>query len=317
MIAARNGNLVGWCCYDGQLWSQGHLDAVRQWRPGIVRWFCSLDRYSDAVSRRTALSASVRANLNEAARILDAVGSSLVVQLQMKMPGWTANDAGNTTGLSWARQSPREGWFANPGVWMSFIDSIRSSLPPGTPTAWGAWNEPDWLLDWWWKSRVPGWTQRQWQNGWWTLPPQHAFGWTGGLDKLARYRALLPDLTWTSDGISVGGAYWPATYDGVGDGKRVGVSVLDVHSYQTSAVGHLDYIGRYLQGPQSESFFLGEFGSDASSGAVWDAQSRATTEDVAVTLAAAHSGFAGLCVHSGGPQLPHCWQVGPVPQIPR
>ena len=137
------------------------------------------------------------------------------------------------------------------------------------------------------------------------------------LDKLARYRALLPDLTWTSDGISVDGAYWPATYDGVGDGKRVGVSVLDVHSYQTSAVGHLDYIGRYLVGPQRHGFFVGEFGSDAASGAVWDSQARAVTEDVAVTLATAHPGFAGLCVHSGGPKVPHCWQAGPVPQIER
>ena len=317
MIAARNANLVGWCCYDSQLWSQEHLDAVRQWRPGIVRWFCSLDRYSDAVSRRSALRASVRADLNEAARILDAVGSSLVVQLQMKMPLWNGNDAGNPTGLTWARQSPREGWFANPGVWMSFVDSIRSCLPSGLSTVWGAWNEPDWVMRWWWESRIPEWVARPWQDGWWVLPPHHAFGWTGGLERLAGYRALLPDLTWCSDGIGVDGSYWPQTY-GRGDGGRsVGVSVMDVHSYQTSAVAHLDYIGRYLQGPQSESFFLGEFGSDASSGAVWDAQSRATTEDVAVTLAAAHSGFAGLCVHSGGPQLPHCWQVGPVPQIAR
>lgn len=318
MIAARNANLVGWCVYDGQLWSQEHLDAVKRWRPGLVRWFCSLDRYSSAQSRATSLSVSTRSSLNEAGRIMDAVGCTLAVQLQMKSPLWTAHDGGNVTGLAWARQSQREGWFANAGVMLSFVDSIRSSLPSGMPAVWGAWNEPDWILDWFWKSRTPSWTKDPWQNGWWTLPPQHAFGWTGGADRLASYRALLPDLTWTSDGISVDGAYWPQTYDGRGDGKPVGVSVLDVHSYQPSAVRHLDYIERYLQGPQKHSFFVGEFGVGSAQGTPWDGQSRAMTEDVAVTLAAAHPGFAGLCVHSGGPNLPHCWQTGgTVPQIER
>lgn len=310
MRRAPNGNVYGWCCYDTQLgWSQ-HLAAVREYRPGTVRVFISLDRITNATGRNLEPSTAWAKAMGDAANVIRGEGGQLVPQFAMKKSDWSANDPGNPTGATWLRADARHGWFRNPADYGRMVDAVLDILGPCASV--GAWNEPDWAAVWWWQDRLRAVPEGEWANGPWIWPPQHAFGWTGGVTRLQQHRDMVRrTVAWNSDGINVAGSYWRPTWEP----GRTSVSVADLHSYQTSAANHLAYLARYTATMPPVPFFIGELGYHSSQGTAWDDKARTETATIVETLAATHGEqFAGICLHTGGSRYPMAWETGPVPR---
>lgn len=309
---------LGWCCYDGELVDTAHLAAVDRLRPDVVRWFCSIDRY---VRGEPKPNVDWAARFGRAFDALAAVGSSLVVQWQMKTPTWTAHDAGNTVGAAAWRASTRCGWLLTPDPWITFCTSLAAEIAGhGIPAVYGAWNEPDWRIGWPWDRPANGANPLAptvpWQEGRWfgflPVPPSAPFGWSGGHQKLAELRSMLP-LRWTSDGVSSWSPDWLAL-----TAADPTVSVIDVHCYQPAVAAAIDYVGQVVSKfdesrPDRLPIVVGEYGEDAN-GTPFTPGWQARTQLLEGELDRLYPGrVLGMCAHlqgtRGGVTYPALWQV--------
>lgn len=248
---------LGWNVYDIDLASEQHVNAVMVRKPAIVRWIVSIDRHGrTGATPWDAVYGAAFAALAEAE-------TKLVVQLGMKSPDWTAGDWPGDQGCVRWKAAPRSGWFADTADWLGFVEGLDDALPArlsGGRTIWGCWNEPDWRNAWLWQSRTTPVTE--WQTGkllWWTCPPSHFMGWTGGYARLRNMRAVA-DRCWSSDGVAVDSGAWPGL---VRADSTIGV--IDVHSYQgPSERQHVDWVRRHIdEMADGRPFFVGEYGEDA------------------------------------------------------
>lgn len=308
-----------WCVYDHELADVRHVGAVRRLRPRAVRWFCSVDRYV----KGSAANFDWEGVFGEALESLARVGTRLVVQLQMKRPDWSAGDAGNVVGAqSW--RPARSGWPQDPdSTWVPFVRRLADAVDRHgfeQPVLWGAWNEPDWRLDWWWAPRPKGGNPlapvAEWQWGqwlWWPMPPLPPFGWTGGHARLADLRARLPELTWTSDGVG-GSPEWLAL-----TAKDPTVSVIDLHGYQDVHISRLitmcaTTVEEFDRArPDRLPILVGEWGEDAN-GTPMSAEWQARAQILEDELERLYPGrVLGVCAHlqgtRDGTSFPALWQV--------
>lgn len=288
---------IGWNCYDQDFASAAHVDAVAAQKPPIVRWFVSIDRHGrsdtpfDWQGRYAAAFAAVA-----------AAGTRLVVQLAMKSPDWTGNDWSGDQGCRRWKAGPRAGWFASDDVWAQFVSSLQTAIPATIPTVWGCWNEPDWRNALWGQSRIS--PTDPWYTGqilWWTAPPSHFMGWTGGHAHLQSMRARFPDLSWTTDGVSVNSGQWP---DLVRDDPTI--SVVDVHSYQGESVDqHYDWVCRHADAlGVGRPVFIGEYADRATGSpptAEWADRTLVLHDRLAAELG---DRWWGICSHT----VPPVWQ---------
>lgn len=310
---------VGWCVYDSELASAGHVDAVRRLRPSMVRWFCSIDRYV----KGAAVNFDWEATFGEAFESLARVGARLVVQLQMKRPDWACGDPGNSVGAqSW--RPARCGWPQDPdSTWVPFVRRLAAAVDAHgfeRPTLWGAWNEPDWRIDWPWAPRPkyanPLAPTDEWQWGqwlWWPMPPLPPFGWSGGHARLSELRLKLPELTWTSDGVG-GSPEWLSL-----TAKDPTVSVIDVHGYYDVRVADLLKFTTMIveefdrARPDRLPIIVGEWGENANGtpfSPAWQARSKILVDE----LDRIYPGrVLGVCAHLQGARdgttYPALWQV--------
>lgn len=307
----------GWCCYDSQLGEATHIEAVRRLRPRVVRWFCSVDRH---VITNSATAMAWQERYGQAWQAIAESGATLVVQLQMKRPDWTAGDSGNLVGASGWKAGPRKGWLADPNAkWVPFVRGLAAALAahPIARVWWGAWNEPDWRIDWPWNrpksSNAPAptteWEQGQWL--WWPVPPAAPFGWSGGHARLMELRLMVPELTWTSDGVTAASAEWLAL-----TAADPTVSVIDVHTYQGGRVDDdLAQVRSVVDAFDAVrvdelAIVVGEYGDDASRGTPYSTEWRDRSLRFVAALESAWPGrVAGVAAHIQGPHAPALWQI--------
>lgn len=313
---------TGWCCYDQELGDAQHVAAVRRLEPPIVRWFCSVDRH---VLSNSATSFPWEQRYGQAWQAIADCGATLVVQLQMKRPDWTAGDAGNVIGATQWRAGSRHGWPADPDAkWVPFVRTLRAALEPyDLPSVlWGAWNEPDWRIGWPWEKGPGGanppaspveYLSGQWL--WWPAPPTPPFGWSGGQRRLADLRSRLPELTWTSDGVGAVSPDWLSM-----TAADPTVSVIDVHGYYGDRVAdmvtHTSLVVEEfdLARPGTQlPIVIGEWGEDAN-GTPFSPDWLARTQQLADELDRLYPGrLLGICAHLQGTRqgvtYPALWQV--------
>lgn len=311
---------TAWCCYDQELADPNHVAAIRRLQPGMVRWFCSVDRH---VLTNSATAWPWKVRYGQAWRALADVGATLVVQLQMKRPDWTAGDTGNVVGATAWRAGSRHGWPQDPDAkWVPFVRELRYQLDsyPLAKTLYGAWNEPDWRHDWPWArpkhanapAPVVEWLSGQWL--WWPLPPAPPFGWSGGQKRLADLRSRLPELTWTSDGVGTGSPDWLSM-----TAADPTISVIDVHGYYGDRVADMVTHTRLVveefdrARPERLPIILGEFGEDAN-GTPFSPEWQARTQLLEGELERLYPGrVLGMCAHlqgtRSGTTYPALWQV--------
>lgn len=263
----------GWNVYDGELGDAAHVAAVRRLRPRTVRWFCSIDRH---VLANSATSWPWGRQYGPAWQALADIDCTLVVQLQMKRPDWTAGDPGNIVGAAAWKTGARCGWPADPDAkWVPFVRCLHDALEPYAipQVCWGAWNEPDWRGVWPWQRTIAGSANGpspvvEWQSGqwlWWPVPPVAPFGWSGGHSRLKDLRSRLPDLQWTSDGVGTASPDWLSL-----TAADPTVSVIDVHGYYADRIAdlltHTALIVEEFDRHRTERLpiLIGEWGEDAN-----------------------------------------------------
>lgn len=306
---------LGWNCYSFELGSLEHVDAVRRLRPRMVRWFVEVDRH---VVTNSAVAMPWAARYGDAWAALAEVGAKLVVQLAMKRPDWTAGDTGNFTGASLWRAGPRCGWPADPQAkWVPFVLTLADALRPyGVDTVWGAWNEPDWRIVWPWQDRTA--PTSEWQSGQWlwlTVPPSHAFGWSGGHERLKDLRARLPQLRWTSDGV---GDHDPSGWLAATAADPT-VTVIDVHTYMGGRLGDdLARVGRVVDAFDQARIdrlpiVIGEYGDDPN-GTPYSTEWRDRALKFCAALDGTYPGrVMAVCAHTQGSRsgrtYPPIWQT--------
>lgn len=294
---------LGWCAYSFDLADAVHVAAVARLRPRVVRWFVEVDRH---VVTNSPTVFPWESRYGAAWQALADAGVPLVVQLCMKRPDWTGGDPASLTGASLWRAGARCGWPADPAAkWLPFVLTLSSALKPHSlDVRWGAWNEPDWRVDWPWRSRTAPTTE--WQSGqvlWWPAPPMHAFGWTGGHARLTDLRARLPQLRWTSDGV--------ADHDPDGwlaaTAADTTISVIDVHTYMGGRTDDdLARVGRIVDAfdrarPHDRlPIVIGEYGDDAN-GTQYSTEWRDRALQFSAQLAERYPGrLLGVCAHTQG-----------------
>lgn len=286
---------VGWCVYDQDLASPTHVAAVLARLPRIVRWFVSIDRHARSDQF------DWQGRYGPAWAALDQSGTRLVVQLCMKHPDWVGNDWPGDQGCARWKAGPRQGWFADDAVWETFVRSLHAALPSALSarTVWGCWNEPDWRNALWGQSRTS--PTVPWQTGKllaWTVPPSHFMGWTGGHDRMRQMRSRLPDLAWTSDGVSVNSAGWAGLVR-----DDLTIYATDVHSYQGVSVDqHYGWICRHADElGDARPVFAGELADKAAGAPVTQEWiDRAQVLDGRLT-AALGDRWWGICSHTVPP----------------
>lgn len=309
----------GWCCYDGELADPAHVAALRRLQPRTVRWFCSIDRHVRGLNPGVDWAS----RYGRAFDALAAVGTTLCVQWQMKRPDWTAGDAGNTIGAASWRQSRTCGWLSDTGTkaWVSLVTALAAEVAGhGLDAIYGAWNEPDWRLDWPW-NRVAGGNALAptvpWEEGRWfgifPVPPSAPFGWSGGHQQLAELRGKVP-LRWTSDGVGPMSADWLRLT--AGDPT---ISVIDVHMYtggrNQDAVAYVDRVVSAFDAarPDRLPVVIGEWGDDAN-GSAFSPSWQARTDQLTAALSDRYQDrLLGVCAHlqgtRGGTTYPPLWRV--------
>lgn len=310
---------LGWTAYDFDLASAAHVAAVTRLQPPVIRWFVSLDRHVFANSPNYNWASTYGA----AFTAIKNAGTKLFVQLQMKVPTWSANDAGNTSGAAAWRASLTAGWPSTVGQtnWQTIVSNLNTVLGTAqVDRTWGVWNEPDWRNDWPW-NRIAGgnaiapttpWTEGR--IGTAVGLPNAPFGWSGGWAKMQALRNLYPAWTWTSDGVGTASSAWMAAI-----GSDTSIDVIDVHVYQGTLLDSaLAYVAKVVApftaaGRTTLPIVIGEYGDNAN-GTAYTASWQSRADQFLTTLQSRYPNrVVGVCAHLQGTRsgvtYPPLWQI--------